>query len=90
VEAIEIQRLLRERPFRPFEVQLSTGEHFPVAHPDMLLVTKRTSYLGIKHLDTDTVADDIAVIANVHVVKLERLRTRKNGSGLSPRRKQGG
>ena len=43
----DILELLRAEPFEAFEMQLSTGERFAVAHPENLLVGRTNCYLPV-------------------------------------------
>lgn len=35
-----MERLLRRRPFEPFQIRLSDGEKYDVRHPEMALLLK--------------------------------------------------
>ena len=61
------QRLLNDRPFQPFAVQLSSGVTHPVRYPSCAILTR--SRLVI--VDPD--ADHIDVCALLHIVKVEIL-----------------
>jgi hypothetical protein len=86
IEPNEIQAWLDRRPFEPFELQLSTGERYPVKHPENLIVAKRHCYLAVERHPRARIAVRTALIGNVHIVKLEPV----NGAGPRRRRRKTG
>ena len=46
-----VRDLLRQRPFRPFRVVMSSGEAYEVRHPEMAWVTKNDLFIGIDVAD---------------------------------------
>ena len=53
--------LLRQRPFRPFTIQMSNGESFQVTHPETAVLTK--SSLVVAQPDSD----DIDICSFLHI-----------------------
>jgi hypothetical protein len=49
--------MLRERPFRPFRVVMSSGEAYDIRHPEMAWVTKNDLFVGIDVADDGLPAD---------------------------------
>jgi len=42
-----IRELNSHVPFEPYEIQMVSGERFPVPHPDFILVSPRGSYVNV-------------------------------------------
>ena len=70
MNAENLRKMLSMRPFEPLEVELSSGQVFPIEHPENAIVTK--SILVIVDPETDTVRWP----SLVHVVAVRR---RTNG-----------
>jgi len=34
-------------PFEPYEIQMVSGDHYPVPHPDFILVSPRGSFVNV-------------------------------------------
>ena len=47
ITASDIDARRKAVPFEPFRIVMSSGLIYDVYHPDMLLITKRTIYIGI-------------------------------------------
>jgi hypothetical protein len=69
----EIQRCLREKPFRPIRIIASEGLRFDIHHPDLVLVGRRDLIIGTPAPDNPSVYDRVTRVALVHVVALEDL-----------------
>jgi hypothetical protein len=69
----DIQARLRERPFRPFRIIASEGQHFDIRHPDLVFVGRRDLMIGFPDAETPTIYDRVTRVALVHVVSLEEL-----------------
>ncbi|MBU6308572.1 MAG: hypothetical protein KJS77_02370 [Planctomycetes bacterium] len=52
-----VRDLLRQRPFRPFRVVMSSGEAYEVRHPEMAWVTKNDLFIGTDVADDGLPAD---------------------------------
>lgn len=64
--------LLRQRPFRPFRIVMSSGESYEVRHPEMAWVTKNDIFVGIDVAD-DGVPADARICPMFHVATVEPL-----------------
>jgi hypothetical protein len=71
--AEEIQKRLRQQPFRPVRIIVSEGLHFDIYHPDMVLVGRRDLSIGTPDPASPTIYDGVTRVALVHVVALEDL-----------------
>jgi hypothetical protein len=57
MNAETLREMLRRRPFRPFEVRMSSGDVYQVRYPDFAFVLKTNLVIG------DPDADHIAICA---------------------------
>jgi hypothetical protein len=64
--------LLRQRPFKPFRLVMSSGESYEVRHPEMAWVTKNDIFVGIDVAD-DGVPADARICPMFHVATVEPL-----------------
>lgn len=64
--------LLRQRPFRPFRLVMSSGETYDVRHPEMAWVTHNDIFVGIDAAD-DGVPVDARICPLLHVTAIEPL-----------------
>ena len=69
-----VRDLLRQRPFRPFRVVMSSGEAYEVRHPEMAWVTKNDLFVGIDVAD-DGLPADARICPLFHVTTLEPINT---------------
>jgi len=70
---VETIRARIRESFRPFTVVTSSGNKYPVPHQDFILITERT----IVVVDRNGYA---VVLDPLHIVGLEDMRVRGNGS----------
>ena len=67
--ANELLAARNNRPFTPFRLVMSDGRSYDVRHPELLLVGRTLSVIGVAPV-TDgeyTVADHLVRIANDHI-----------------------
>ncbi len=69
----DIQAKLKERPFVPFRVIMSSGQHYDIYHPDLVLVGKRHLFVGTASEDNPTVFDRSSLLSALHVAAVEAL-----------------
>jgi hypothetical protein len=43
----DVLKMLRARPFQPFRISLSDGQHYEMRHPDNAIVSRSTVLVGI-------------------------------------------
>ncbi len=70
----DLRALLNARPFAPFRLHLSDGDHVDVRHREVVNAGRRFAVVGL--LDpgaTDTLFDRFAVVWYVHVTRAEML-----------------
>ena len=71
--AEDIQKRVREKPFRPFQIIASENQRFEIHHPDLVFVGTRDLMIGFPGPDNPTIYDRITRVALIHVVALEDL-----------------
>jgi len=64
-----IQELLARQPFEPFQIVASSGDRYPVHHPEMVLRVKNGLYVGIG--GRKGIAERAAFISLLHVAAVE-------------------
>jgi len=70
----EMQRLLREQPFRPFRIYLSNGRTHDVRHPELVVVGRSIAFIGKPAADLPNGAfDDFAIVTLLHINEVEPL-----------------
>ena len=62
----------RVKTFRPFTLVTSSGNKYPVPHPDFIFFTTRTVVVATKR-------GDAAILDPLHIFSLEDIPARKNG-----------
>lgn len=86
MKAEDISQWAKQARFVPFEIQLTTGKRLIVRHPDSIIVTRHTSYVGLYRRSKQEIIDRLVHVANDHVVTIEALEA--NGSKKT-RKKRG-
>jgi len=80
MEAEELLLMVRQRPFEPFRLCVSDGTAYEVRHPDQIIVSKRTSHVGLGG-NGDRPFPRIAIVSNVHSTRIEPI----DGNGRKKR-----
>jgi hypothetical protein len=76
MEAEEIHNVLKHQPFEPVRIHVSDGASYEITHLDQLMVGRRSSYVGLGG-NGDRPFPRIAIVANVHVMRIEPITRRK-------------
>ena len=72
----EITTALRRRPFVPFRMTLTEGSTYEIRHPELCMVGRRSTVVGITSTDhPDPLFDRSVTLDLLHIVKLEPLET---------------
>jgi hypothetical protein len=79
----ELRDFLKKAPFKPFEIEISTGERFPIRHPNLLMVGKRSAGIGVVKSGRDEPYDYIFTVDLFHIIGVHENAesVAKNGSG---------
>jgi hypothetical protein len=66
--------LLTRKPFQPFRLIMSSGEHYDVRHPEMALLTRTAMYVSTD-ADKDGIPEEPpAYVSLLHVTAVEPIR----------------
>jgi hypothetical protein len=71
--------LLKERPFKPFLIVMSSGQSYEVRHPEMAFVTKTDLLVGID-IEEDEIPARFKICSLLHVTAVEPLEPTPNGT----------
>lgn len=67
-----IEMLLQRRPFKAFEISLSSGESYEVVHPEMIFLAEDFAAVGRPHRTGDPPeVSDFAWLDLDHIVSIE-------------------
>lgn len=78
-----LKTLLKEQPFRPFNLVLSSGDRYPVRHPEMMLVLKDRALVALEPPALDDDPEDYVTVSFLHIAATEPLPDRKRPKGLA-------
>ncbi len=71
--------LLKEQPFKPFRLVMSSGQIYEVRHPGMAWVLKSDILVGIDSED-DGIPAEFNRCSMLHITAVEPLEARSNGT----------
>ena len=71
----DIQKRLRQSPFIPVRIIISSGQTFDVYHPDLVLVGRRDMIIGMASSENPAVYEQTTRVPIMHVTALEDLPT---------------
>jgi hypothetical protein len=80
----ELQEAVRRQPFEPFRLVLTTGATYDIAHPDLIMVGKRSAVIGLTSYPPDTAYDRTIKVDLFHVVSTEQLPPKPSSSSNGP------
>ena len=69
----DIQRRLRQSPFVPVRIIISSGQTFDVYHPDLVLVGRRDMIIGMASTENPAQYEQTTRVPIMHVTALEDL-----------------
>lgn len=74
MDPIEINNMLRRRPFGPFRIHTSDGNHVDSWHPEFAFVTETSLHVGFPVKDPLTELPRRAqILSPINIVRLEPL-----------------
>ncbi len=79
MNALALRELLKQMPFAAFELVLSSGDRFPVMHPEMLLLLKERVLVALPSQGSDELPDRYVTISYLHIAAANPLET--SGAG---------
>ena len=68
-----IQSRLRQQPFLPLRIIISSGQTFDVFHPDLVMVGEREIMVGMASTRNPTRYDRVTRVPLMHITALEDL-----------------
>jgi hypothetical protein len=68
-----LKELLKARPFQPFTLILSSGDRFPVRHPEFLFVLKDRVLAAVEPDIADDEPSEFRIISFLHIAATEPL-----------------
>jgi len=75
-----MQEKIQQRPFVPFRIFMSSGQHYDIFHPDLVLIGKRHLFVGTASEDNPTMFDRSSLLSILHVSALEELPSEQAAS----------
>lgn len=69
--AESIQNRLREKPFIPFRLVMSSGESYDVTQPDLVMVGPRFLIIGTPYSKNPTMFEAVNRVSLLHVTDLQ-------------------
>jgi hypothetical protein len=78
---VQINELVRRRPFVPIRIVTSTGETFDVYHPDLIMVGQRQLIIGRAVPNEPTTFDLASHVSILHVSAIHDLPSAVPASG---------
>lgn len=79
MNANALRELLRQKPFTPFELILSSGDRFLVMHPEMMLLMKERVILALPTPGREELPDRYETISYLHIAAASPLETSSAG-----------
>jgi hypothetical protein len=77
----ELHAAARRQPFEPFRLILTTGATCEIRHPDLIMVGKRSTVIGLVNEPTGTVYDRTIKVDRLHIVGIEELPVSPSSNG---------
>jgi hypothetical protein len=71
--------LLKERPFKPFRVVMSSGKTYEVRHREMAYVTKSDLLVGID-IQEDEIPAEFKICSLLHITAVEPIESATNST----------
>jgi len=66
----DLAKALTPKAFRPFLLNLSNGESFPITHPEQVMVDRSVAMIGTKRLDGARRYEKLVICTLMHIVSL--------------------
>jgi len=95
MRANELREMLKTEPFQPIKLGLSDGRAVTIRHPDQVLVTDRSAFVGVARIERskpmaspasgDTIAKEWVLVNLLHVIAVE---PQEGNGSKSPKRRR--
>ena len=63
----------RRRPFEPFRIWVSNGEHYDICHPELCMPGFTATVIGLSRDPSKPAAERFEMVSMLHIVKVEPL-----------------
>ena len=73
MRAEELMQLVRRKPFQPFRVHVTTGQHYDIRHPEFIIVQRQSAEVGVDPDPKTGVVDRVEYISLLHVVRFQNI-----------------
>ena len=70
-----IQKKLKEQPFQPVRILMSSGERYDIYHPDLVVVGKQRLFVGTASEDNPSFFEQSSMLSILHITAIEDLAT---------------
>ncbi len=81
----EIQARLRTQPFIPLRIVMSSGQMYDINHPDLVVVGRRSVFIGVASTENPAHYDSSSLVALMHITDLQNMprpaSIESNGAG---------
>jgi hypothetical protein len=74
----DIRERLKERPFVPFRIVMSSGQSHDIYHADLVLIGKRHLFVGAASEDNPSEFDRSSLLSILHLAAIENLPVEKS------------
>ena len=82
MNATALRQLLKQEPFVPFELILSSGDRFRVVHPEMMWLLKERVLVALPPKESeDDLPDRYVTVSHLHIAAANPLETSGAGDG---------
>ena len=75
-----LRDLLKQQPFRPFRIVMSSGQAYDVRHPEMAWLTGANIFVGVGEID-EGIPAEARICSLLHVTSVEPLSPAATGPG---------
>ena len=69
-----LKELLKAQPFQPFNLILSSGDRFPIRHPELLLVLRDRLLAAVEPLAGNGDPEEFRILSFLHIAATEPLK----------------
>jgi len=66
----DLSKALAPKTFRPFILNLSNGESYPITHPEQVMVDRSVAMIGTNRLDAGRRYEKLVICTLVHIASL--------------------
>jgi len=77
----DVEKKLRQQPFRPFRFYLADGTSYDVRHPELVLLGRRSLVLGLANDPLQKLYDRTVDVDLLHIGRMEHLEVPTTGNG---------